>query len=338
MKDSSVTFGVCRPLADTHKKFDEALARVLADVSGRPVVESSALDVGDKSREDPVSLRLRLWMEMRQQARAMRRASVTHTIFTAFESSSAACFLMFDRSEVHRLFFYVHNNLQRALDGAFDGAALRTLVTLVRRRKGTFLLFPEEKMIEKAREMFPRAGNRFIWLPLPIPEHPEGGKVVPSGVAVLGANRAEKEIAWLEPFRESLPVELKAILDLPSAATAATRVVPDSEYWKRLGSAGWVLLPYGGRYEYRSSGVLYDAVAVGRPVIVRRMPVFEDIVASALKPIGFLFDSPDELKGILEKVQQMSRGEWETYSSGVMDFRENRRRSVREAVRQMAGL
>lgn len=338
MKETTVTFGLCRPLADTHKKFDEALAAVLLDVSGRPVVASSAEEVGERLHEGPVSLRFRLWAEMRRQAREMRRATVTHAIFSAFESSSAACFLAFQRPETPRFFFYVHNNLQRALDRVFDGAALRTLVMLVRRRKRTFLLFPEERMIEKASEMFPSAADRFLWLPLPIPEHPEYGAVVPSGVAVLGARRAEKEIAWLEPFRESLPAELKAILDVPSTETSTRRIVPDCEYWSRLASAGWVLLPYGGRYEYRSSGVLYDAVAVGRPVIVRRMPVFEDIVESARRPIGFLFESPAELARILEKVRQMPRQEWETYSSAVRDFREARRLSVREAVLQMMGM
>jgi hypothetical protein len=336
MTATPVTFGLCRPLANTHKKFDEALAAVLLDVSGRPVVTSSAEESGGRRPESPVSLRFHLWAEMRRQAGEMRRAAVTHTVFTAFESSSAASFLAFYRHESQRLFFYVHNNLQRALDGTFDGAALRTLIMLVRRRKKTFLLFPEEKMVEKASEMFPGAADRFLWLPLPIPHYPEYRAVVPSGVAVLGASRAEKEAAWLAPFRESLPAELKAILDLPSMETSTMAVVPDSEYWSRLASAGWVLLPYGGRYEYRSSGVLYDAVAIGRPVIVRRMPVFEDIIESARGPIGFLFDSPAELTQILEKVRRMSRQEWETYASAVKGFRETRRSSVREAVLRMA--
>jgi glycosyltransferase involved in cell wall biosynthesis len=64
-----------------------------------------------------------------------------------------------------------------------------------------------------------------------------------------------------------------------------------------------VLAHEAGPYTLTASGVLLDAIAWGKPVICREIPIFESIF-NQQGDIGYLFNSDDELKRVVEEILQ----------------------------------
>ena len=64
----------------------------------------------------------------------------------------------------------------------------------------------------------------------------------------------------------------------------------------------FIVLPHeAGPYTLTASGVLLDAIAWGKPVICRRIPIFESMFRKH-GDIGYLFDDDEDLVGVVEKV------------------------------------
>jgi hypothetical protein len=64
----------------------------------------------------------------------------------------------------------------------------------------------------------------------------------------------------------------------------------------------YVVLPHeAASYTLTASGVLLDAIAWEKPVIARKMPIFEAIFERH-GDIGYLFENDAELTGIVEQI------------------------------------
>ena len=66
----------------------------------------------------------------------------------------------------------------------------------------------------------------------------------------------------------------------------------------------YIVLPYeGAAYTLSASGVLLDAIAWQKPIIVRKIPVFEAMFAK-YGDIGYLFSDDSELKNVVAQILQ----------------------------------
>ena len=64
----------------------------------------------------------------------------------------------------------------------------------------------------------------------------------------------------------------------------------------------FIVLPHEARpYTLTASGVLLDAIAWGKPVICRRIPIFESMFRKH-GDIGYLFNDDEDLIGVVEKI------------------------------------
>jgi glycosyltransferase involved in cell wall biosynthesis len=91
----------------------------------------------------------------------------------------------------------------------------------------------------------------------------------------------------------------------------------------RLRPLHFVVLPHeAASYTLTASGVLLDAIAWGKPVIARRMPIFEAIFEKH-GDIGYLFDEDKELKDIVEKI--MRSADKSHYHRQVLNLRNARK-------------
>jgi glycosyltransferase involved in cell wall biosynthesis len=64
----------------------------------------------------------------------------------------------------------------------------------------------------------------------------------------------------------------------------------------------YIVLPHDPvSYELTASGVLLDAIAWGKPVIARNIPIFEAMFKKH-GDIGYLFSDDEELKDVLERI------------------------------------
>jgi glycosyltransferase involved in cell wall biosynthesis len=108
-------------------------------------------------------------------------------------------------------------------------------------------------------------------------------------------------------------VEFHAIGHLPKnsgpmSGTSALCTSPQSGHMSRasfleaIACLHFIVLPHEpGRYTLAASGVLLDAFACGKPVIARKIPIFESMFKKH-GDIGYLFNDDHELKSILERI------------------------------------
>jgi glycosyltransferase involved in cell wall biosynthesis len=75
-----------------------------------------------------------------------------------------------------------------------------------------------------------------------------------------------------------------------------------ADFIKALSQLHFVVLPHeAASYMLTASGVLLDAIAFEKPIIARKIPIFEEIFEKH-GDIGYLFDSDAELGSIVEKI------------------------------------
>ena len=90
--------------------------------------------------------------------------------------------------------------------------------------------------------------------------------------------------------------------------------VSEEDYKRYISVSRYALLNYQGEYSLRSSGVVYDMIFAGVPVVGRRCKALQFIEEN---DCGFLFDSLDELYGKKDK----ELGEYNTYMRGISKFK-----------------
>jgi glycosyltransferase involved in cell wall biosynthesis len=77
-----------------------------------------------------------------------------------------------------------------------------------------------------------------------------------------------------------------------------------ASFLKAMASLHFIVLPHEPvPYTLAASGVLLDALACGKPVIARKIPIFESMFKKH-GDIGYLFSDDDELKNILGRIVQ----------------------------------
>jgi glycosyltransferase involved in cell wall biosynthesis len=82
------------------------------------------------------------------------------------------------------------------------------------------------------------------------------------------------------------------------------KLMSRADFVQSLSSLHFVVLPHeAGAYILTASGVLLDAIALGKPVIARRIPIFEAFFEKH-GDVGYLFSDNESLKEIVEGVLQ----------------------------------
>jgi hypothetical protein len=85
----------------------------------------------------------------------------------------------------------------------------------------------------------------------------------------------------------------------------------------------FIVLPHEATaYTLTASGVLLDAIAWGKPVISRKIPIFESMF-STHGDIGYLFADEESLKDILERIVQVADNA--RYQSQILHLRNARK-------------
>lgn len=78
--------------------------------------------------------------------------------------------------------------------------------------------------------------------------------------------------------------------------------LPRDEFIRGLSQLHYVCLPFKKEhYELCASGVLLDAITYEKPVLARRLPIFENIF-ERFGDIGYLFANQTEFQAIIEKI------------------------------------
>lgn len=103
---------------------------------------------------------------------------------------------------------------------------------------------------------------------------------------------------------DSRGVDVRALASKPS-----TQPLARHEYLKRLGGVDFVFVWQGDYYQTAASGVIYDALNLGIPVLARRTDWLEAFLAEG-RLVGRLFDDLNEVEAFLRS------GEAEKYISG----------------------
>jgi glycosyltransferase involved in cell wall biosynthesis len=93
---------------------------------------------------------------------------------------------------------------------------------------------------------------------------------------------------------------------MEALATKPTRMqMTRNEFMTSVSQLHYIVLPHEpGPYALTASGVLLDAIALGKPVIARKIPIFESIFLKH-GDIGYLFDKDSELRSVVEQILQV---------------------------------
>jgi glycosyltransferase involved in cell wall biosynthesis len=92
----------------------------------------------------------------------------------------------------------------------------------------------------------------------------------------------------------------------------------------------FIVLPHEpGPYTLTASGVLLDAIAWGKPVICRKIPIFESMFKTH-GDIGYLFSGDDDLIGIVEQI--VEKADYSRYRDQIGNLRNARKTRHPEAL------
>jgi len=124
-----------------------------------------------------------------------------------------------------------------------------------------------------------------------------------NAITVKYGRRAEFHVIGRCP-EESKGVKGTEALATQPAASQLTR----EDFVRGVQPLHFVVLPYErAPYTLSASGVLLDAIAWQKPIIARRMPMFEAMFERH-GDIGYLFDDNSELSGILQQILEAPDG------------------------------
>jgi hypothetical protein len=101
------------------------------------------------------------------------------------------------------------------------------------------------------------------------------------------------------PSEGSVVLEMEALATKPGMERLSRR-----DYINKVHHLHFIILPHeGSGYELKSSGTLLDALAWAKPLIARRIALFENMFLK-YGDIGYLFTTDLELKSIVEHIMQ----------------------------------
>ena len=114
------------------------------------------------------------------------------------------------------------------------------------------------------------------------------------------------------------------------ATKPACMQMPRAEFIRGVSPLHFVVLPHEAAfYTLAASGVLLDAIAWEKPVIARKIPIFEAMFEKH-GDIGYLFSDDTELRTIVEQILQAA--DKSRYRSQVMNLRTVRKSRAPEAL------
>lgn len=132
-------------------------------------------------------------------------------------------------------------------------------------------------------------------------------------VKVLGNTRFKILIAG-KPQNKEIENQLTNLARHANNIELHLGYVSEEDYRRYISESRYALLNYQGEYSLRSSGVVYDMIFAGVPVVGRRCKALQFIED---KNCGFLLDSLDELSG--KKDADLSQ--YEAYMKGIAAFK-----------------
>lgn len=199
---------------------------------------------------------------------------------------------------------------------------MRTALTLLGNDNVQYLVL-EENLRDLVLQHLPALSGKIEVLEHPLPPNEVGSKTTqlsaPIRFGFLGlANEAKGFPVFMKLAEEitgTCPdhTEFHAIGRLSSAGNHPLRtdVLTTKPGLERLSRADYIhgverlhfiVLPFqASQYELNSSGTLLDAMAWGKPLIARKISMFENIFAKH-GDIGFLFSTDRELREIVESI------------------------------------
>lgn len=103
-----------------------------------------------------------------------------------------------------------------------------------------------------------------------------------------------------------------------------------TDFTRRVSLLHFVVLPYEmGSYVLTASGVMLDAIAWQKPVIARRLPIFEAMFEQ-YGDIGYLFSHDEELQYMLEQI--LREADTSRYRAQVLNLQSARKSRAPEAL------
>ncbi len=110
-------------------------------------------------------------------------------------------------------------------------------------------------------------------------------------------DQAEFHAIGRVPSNESMVLDLEALATKPGITRLSRQ-----DYVNGIDQLHFILFPYeASYYELNSSGALLDALAWAKPLIARRIPLFEDMFLKN-GDIGYMFRTEEELLSIVTQV------------------------------------
>jgi hypothetical protein len=102
-----------------------------------------------------------------------------------------------------------------------------------------------------------------------------------------------------------LPAEGNSTLELDALATKpGLRRMSRVDFIQSLKQLDFIIFPHhAGHYDLSPSGTLLDAIAWEKPLVARRLPIFENMLKNH-GDIGYLFGNDMELKEVVEHIVQ----------------------------------
>jgi hypothetical protein len=107
-------------------------------------------------------------------------------------------------------------------------------------------------------------------------------------------------------------------------------LISRADFLASVASLHFIILPHeAASYTLTASGVLLDAIAWGKPVIARKIPIFESIFEKH-GDIGYLFHDDAEMKEIVGQILQ--EGDKSRYHRQVLNLRDARKSRAPETL------
>jgi glycosyltransferase involved in cell wall biosynthesis len=107
-------------------------------------------------------------------------------------------------------------------------------------------------------------------------------------------------------------------------------LISRADFLASVASLHFIILPHeAASYTLTASGVLLDAIAWGKPIIARQIPIFESIFEKH-GDIGYLFREDTEMKEIVGQILQA--GDRSRYHRQVLNLRDARKSRAPETL------
>jgi hypothetical protein len=281
--------------------------------------------------------------------RTFPQGSRGHFIFTSVYSSTVMAL------KLVKLCQFQGMSVQVILHGGLNGIVgrryrrpiyrfqdMKTALTLFGNRNIQYLAL-EECIRDVLLKNLPCLSGKIEALDHPLPSNEEGlnthGLSTPIHFGFLGLANESKGFSLFVKLAKEMTakykdqVEFHAIGRLAGEGNPALEIdalatkpgvarLSRADFIQGLKKLHFIMFPHGaGHYELSPSGTMLDALAWEKPLIARRIPLFENMFKTH-GDIGYLFHNDTELKVVVERIMQ--RVDKSHYDRQVLNLRKAR--------------